>query len=186
MRAWYAAAALAWTLAGCGGGGGGGGAAPAAPMNGQVIAGSGLTGANVLPVTLDRGIDGSALNAPFVTVTVCAPGGVACVEIDRVLVGSGAVRRAGAQPGGGPAHRQQRRGAQPAFHSSRRRGRRHRRAGARGRDAGQQPARDGHGLHDRLARVLHHDLQGSRLHGEFPGQRLQRDLLLRFVAGAVR
>jgi hypothetical protein len=92
MKVWWVAAGLLLALGGCGGGGGEEGpvASPASSSAaGQVIPGPGIAGANVLRVTLDRGTDGSALNAPFVTVTVCQPGTSTCVDVDHVLVDTG-------------------------------------------------------------------------------------------------
>jgi hypothetical protein len=102
---WLGALALAAVLGACGGGGGDGTPA-AASSSTTTTAGTTSTGtpsagalpsapadlpvaANVLPVTLDRGTDGSALNAPFVSVTVCVPGTQNCTTIDHVLVDTG-------------------------------------------------------------------------------------------------
>jgi hypothetical protein len=91
-------------LAGCGGGGGDqvvtvtpsfGGAAPITTAT--IAAPAALTGTgvvisaarNVLSVTVDRGVRGTSFNAPFVTVTVCAPGGGNCTQIDHVMVDTG-------------------------------------------------------------------------------------------------
>lgn len=49
------------------------------------------TAANVLPIVLDRGTDLSAINSPFVTVTVCEPGTQACRSIDHILLDTGSV-----------------------------------------------------------------------------------------------
>ena len=67
-------------LASCGGGGSGDAPAPAAnaPLAGNVVA-----------VTVDRGPDGAAINSPFVSVTVCAPGTAECQTVDHVLVDTG-------------------------------------------------------------------------------------------------
>jgi hypothetical protein len=95
-------AVLCVVIAGCGGGGGGG--APAAPAPAPSVttgplaiatstrAGSGAlpaAAANVLPISFDRGVRGTAFNSPFVTVTVCTPGGSACRSIDHVLLDTG-------------------------------------------------------------------------------------------------
>jgi hypothetical protein len=92
---WLACAALA-ILAGCGGGGGGGGTPSATPgttntgsMVGAPITGPVIAGNNVLQVVVDQGANGSAINVPYVTVTVCAPGTSTCVDIDHVLVDTG-------------------------------------------------------------------------------------------------
>ncbi|MBK0391997.1 DUF3443 family protein [Ramlibacter algicola] len=90
--------ACALVLAACGGGGGGGSAtktvepvfAGVAPLSAPTNAPTGFgptptAAANVLPVVVDRGIRGTAFNAPFVTVTVCVPGGT-CADIDHVIV----------------------------------------------------------------------------------------------------
>ena len=45
--------------------------------------------ANEVRITVDRGTDGSAVNSPFVDVTVCAPGGAQCTTIDHVLLDTG-------------------------------------------------------------------------------------------------
>jgi hypothetical protein len=42
----------------------------------------------MLAITVDRGPDGSALNSPFVSVTVCRPGTTACQTVNHVLVDS--------------------------------------------------------------------------------------------------
>jgi hypothetical protein len=116
---WFAA--LAFTLAvlaGCGGGSSD--PAPAASATTPPPA-PGAAGANVVPVIVDTGNDGSAFNTPFVSVTVCQPGTAACQTIDHVLVDTAsyglrltaasagalalpAVSNAGGQPVGECAH----------------------------------------------------------------------------------
>jgi hypothetical protein len=66
-------------LSGCGGGGGGGDSG--GPVNPTPIA------RNVLPITVDRGPAPVAnINIPYVSVTICAPGGsTVCQTIDHVL-----------------------------------------------------------------------------------------------------
>ena len=71
---------LAALLAGCGGGGGSGDA-PASAVPTSV--------ANTLAITVDRGPDGTSINSPFVTVTVCVPGTTDCRTVDHVLVDTG-------------------------------------------------------------------------------------------------
>jgi hypothetical protein len=79
---WFAALGLALTvLAGCGGGSSG----PATSASAGTPA-PGAAGANVVPITVDTGNDGSAFNTPFVSVTVCQPGTTTCQTIDHVLV----------------------------------------------------------------------------------------------------
>ncbi|WP_427911845.1 DUF3443 domain-containing protein [Ramlibacter sp. MMS24-I3-19] len=97
---WLAALALSLLLAACGGGGGGGSVpapAPATPSSttstpapavGSVSA-SVDAAANVLAMVVDRGVNGSAINSPYVTVTVCQPGTSVCQDIDHVLVDTG-------------------------------------------------------------------------------------------------
>ena len=70
---------LAALLAGCGGGGSG--SAPASSVSTPV--------ANTLAITVDRGPDGTSINSPFVTVTVCVPGTTDCRTVDHVLVDTG-------------------------------------------------------------------------------------------------
>ena len=60
----------------CGGGSGGGTLTPA-------------TGTNVAPVIVDAGPGGTAVNLPFVTVTVCAPGTTSCQTLDHILLDTG-------------------------------------------------------------------------------------------------
>jgi hypothetical protein len=80
---WAMAAGLA--LAGCGGGGSG----PSTPATDPTAATAGTSlpaNGNVLAVTVDRGTDGSSVNVPYVSVTVCDPGTENCRTIDHVLV----------------------------------------------------------------------------------------------------
>jgi hypothetical protein len=77
---WFAALALA-ALASCGGGSSG--PAPAATADTPAPS---AAGANVVPITVDTGNDGSAFNTPFVSVTICQPGTTTCRTIDHVLV----------------------------------------------------------------------------------------------------
>lgn len=102
-RRWVATA-CASALVACGGGGAGAGGSTAssgaaAPTSTPPLsfgppatAGSGslpAAAANVLPITFDRGVRGTSFNAPFVTVSVCTPGGSTCRDIDHVLVDTG-------------------------------------------------------------------------------------------------
>lgn len=70
-------------LAGCGGGGGGG----ASGASNQVF--SATQAANAVNVTVDQKF--GFVNAPYVTVTICAPGTSNCATIDHVLVDTGSV-----------------------------------------------------------------------------------------------
>lgn len=45
--------------------------------------------ANAVAITVDSGTDGSAINSPFVQVTVCVPGTSTCQTIDHVLLDTG-------------------------------------------------------------------------------------------------
>jgi hypothetical protein len=63
-------------LSACGGGGGSSVVAPP-------------TGTNVAAVIVDAGPGGTAVNLPFVSVTVCTPGGANCQVIDHVLLDTG-------------------------------------------------------------------------------------------------
>ncbi|HAT30779.1 MAG TPA: hypothetical protein DCW29_07990 [Janthinobacterium sp.] len=78
--------ACAWLTA-CGGGGGGSdSAAVAAPGATAVVAAA----ANTAPMTVDQGPGTrAALNAPYVSVTICKPGTTTCQTIDHVLVDTG-------------------------------------------------------------------------------------------------
>ena len=103
IRPWLvraAALALALALSACGGGGGGNDlSAPAAPVpSAPADAPTPATSTppvadavNVLPIVLDRGTDQTAINSPFVTVTVCEPGTQNCRTIDHILLDTGSV-----------------------------------------------------------------------------------------------
>lgn len=96
---WLATLAAALLLAACGGGGGGGtppasapatsASTPTATPAGGAVTSTVAAGANVLPMVVDRGVDGTAINSPYVTVTVCQPGTQVCQDIDHVLVDTG-------------------------------------------------------------------------------------------------
>ena len=83
------AATAALVLASCGGGGSG----PPAAMDAVSTPAPGTalppSGPNVLAITVDRGTDGTAINVPFVAVTVCQPGTDNCLTIDHVVVDTG-------------------------------------------------------------------------------------------------
>lgn len=92
--AWLAAIALSLLLAACGGGGGG--SAPAAaptsrttPTPVSSVSAAVDPAPNVLTMVVDRGLNGNAINSPYVTVTVCQPGTAVCQDIDHVLVDTG-------------------------------------------------------------------------------------------------
>jgi hypothetical protein len=109
MRAWrsqlalWAGAALLATLVACGGGGEGGNTTSTSSGTGTTTSGTtggngtgGITtpiavapAPNVLAISVDTGTDGSAINSPFVSVTVCVPGTQACSTVDHVLVDTG-------------------------------------------------------------------------------------------------
>jgi hypothetical protein len=72
MARTLAGAVLMLALSACGGGSGGGGLT--------------VTGTNVAAVVVDAGPGGTAINLPFVTVTICLPGTTTCQTIDHVLV----------------------------------------------------------------------------------------------------
>lgn len=109
LRAWVARCATIALLAmvtACGGGSSGGSPAPATSAGGSGTGGStGSTGstnttppngftpvaaaANVVSIVVDKGTDGSAVDSPFVTVTLCVPATQTCQSIDHVLVDTG-------------------------------------------------------------------------------------------------
>lgn len=77
-------------LAGCGGGGGDNPAALTGDTVGtSSVAAPAVTGANVLQILVDKGTDGTSINSPFVTVTVCQPGTATCVDVDHVVLDTG-------------------------------------------------------------------------------------------------
>lgn len=78
-------------IAACGGGGsggGGGGSASAGTTSAQTPTPSTAQPINVAAISVDHGIAGVP-NMPFVSVTVCSPGGAHCQTIDHVLVDTG-------------------------------------------------------------------------------------------------
>lgn len=98
-----AMAVCALVMTGCGGGGGGGGAGlPASlPATGSTPgtggtsppSGGGATvaGPNVTAIILDAGPAGATgiVNAPYVSLTVCAPGTSSCQTIDHIILDTG-------------------------------------------------------------------------------------------------
>ncbi|MBW4052581.1 MAG: DUF3443 family protein [Proteobacteria bacterium] len=73
-------------LAGCGGNSGGGVITSTAGNTGN----SGGHAANTVTMTVDNGPNGDAVDTPFITVTVCAPGSTTnCQQIDHVEVDTG-------------------------------------------------------------------------------------------------
>jgi hypothetical protein len=80
---WFAALALTVAaLAGCGGGS----SDPSPAASTTTPTPTPGAAANVVPIVVDTGNDGSAFNTPFVSVTVCQPGTTTCQTIDHVLV----------------------------------------------------------------------------------------------------
>jgi hypothetical protein len=82
-----AALALAAALVACGGGGSD--SPPPARAATDSVSAPVVAGDNVVAVTLDEGVDGTAVNSPYVSVTVCQPGTQTCQVIDHVLVDTG-------------------------------------------------------------------------------------------------
>lgn len=70
-------------LCGCGGGGGGGDGSESDSVT--------IDAPNEVAVVVDGGPTGIAINLPFTTVTVCAPGTSNCKTIDHVLIDTGSV-----------------------------------------------------------------------------------------------
>jgi hypothetical protein len=115
----WCAVGLLLTLAACGGGSEDTAEAAHASSNGAAVGPVGTAGNSAVPalarnevkITVDGGIDGSAVNSPFVEVTLCAPGGGKCTTIDHVLLDTGssglriAASALGAQLAGLPAVR---------------------------------------------------------------------------------
>lgn len=85
LAAW-SAVVLVMLLSACGGGGGDN--SSSTPTNGPVSV-TVTPGPNVATLVVDQGTDGTAVNSPFVTVTVCMPGTATCQSIDHVLVDTG-------------------------------------------------------------------------------------------------
>lgn len=84
---------IACFITACGGGGGGSGGASSvsntsSPSSTSNSSPATVLAANVAAITVDRGVSGVP-NMPFVSVTVCTPGGASCQTIDHVLVDTG-------------------------------------------------------------------------------------------------
>ncbi len=79
--------AFSVTLVACGGGGGGGSAAPAGSSTAATVP---VVLTNVVPIVVDNGPAGNAVNVPYATVTVCQAGSTSqCQTIDHVLLDTG-------------------------------------------------------------------------------------------------
>ena len=80
----YLITVLFLLLAGCGGGGSGGSSSstPTTPSTPTPLA-------NTVPITVDGTF--GAINRPYVSVTICAPGSSTCTTVDHVLVDTGSV-----------------------------------------------------------------------------------------------
>ncbi|MGF6595606.1 hypothetical protein P3T23_000313 [Paraburkholderia sp. GAS448] len=83
MKNLFWALSLALLLCACGGGGGDA-STPAASNSSPAT--PAVSSANTVPVTIDGSY--SAVNVPYVTITVCAPGTTNCATVDHVLVDS--------------------------------------------------------------------------------------------------
>lgn len=85
--------AIVLALAACGGGGGSSGpngsSASLAPSTPPVSVPASPAAANAVALVADQGIDGTAVNTPFVDVVVCMPGTSTCRTIDHVMVDTG-------------------------------------------------------------------------------------------------
>jgi hypothetical protein len=79
----FCAGCVLLLVSACGGGGGDGGSTSSAA--------SPQSGPNVAPIVVDLGPSAAVgvVNTPFVTVTLCAPGGTACQTIDHISVDTG-------------------------------------------------------------------------------------------------
>jgi hypothetical protein len=100
MKKLFAVFALALLLAACGGGGSGSSAASDSSATqgsgGTTVSGGSSGGStassttgNVVSVTVDNRYN--FLNAPYVSVTICAPGTTRCATIDHVILDTGSV-----------------------------------------------------------------------------------------------
>jgi hypothetical protein len=89
------ALAIVLALAACGGGGGSSNSAPSgssassAPTTPPVSVAPWPPAANAVALVADQGIYGTAVNTPFVDVTICVPGSSTCQVIDHVMVDTG-------------------------------------------------------------------------------------------------
>jgi hypothetical protein len=85
MNRWAVVICAALALAGCLGGGGSSSGTPSVSNNPAPG-----TAQNVLPVIVDAGpANTNTINVPFVSVTICAPGGSNCQTIDHVILDTG-------------------------------------------------------------------------------------------------
>lgn len=88
----FGAFAIVLALAACGGGGGSspsGSSASSAATLPAVSVPAWAPAPNAVALVADQGIDGTAVNTPFVDVIVCAPGSSTCQTIDHVMVDTG-------------------------------------------------------------------------------------------------
>ncbi|WP_081765188.1 DUF3443 family protein [Robbsia andropogonis] len=90
ITGWLAGLIAVGMLAGCGGGGGSSSSSNSAT---SAAATSTIAAAdtNVSTITVQQGPNANLANAPFVTVTVCAPGSSTCDTINNVIVDTGSV-----------------------------------------------------------------------------------------------
>ena len=88
LAAMLLAACLTAACGGGGGGGGGGSGGGASSVSNTSQAPVVSAQPNVAPISVDHGVSGVP-NMPFVSVTICAPGGTNCQTIDHVLVDTG-------------------------------------------------------------------------------------------------
>ena len=80
---------LAFLLSSCGGGGS---SADSNNLSRVVVSETSVVGANVMPIVVDSGPAGgnnNAVNVPFVTVTICAPGTTICQTVDHIILDTG-------------------------------------------------------------------------------------------------
>lgn len=88
----FGAFAIVLALAACGGGGGSspsGSSASSAATLPAVSVPAWAPAPNAVALVADQGIDGTAVNTPFVDVIVCTPGSSTCQTIDHVMVDTG-------------------------------------------------------------------------------------------------
>lgn len=89
MKKLFSVFLVALTLAACGGGGGSSGGTSGSSSASSTPPASTAATANVVNVTVDKTYD--FINAPYVSLTVCAPGTNNCATIDHVMVDTGSV-----------------------------------------------------------------------------------------------
>lgn len=88
MSIWLVGLLTACMLSACGGGGGSSSSSASTSAATSTIA---AAASNVLTIKVQQGPETGLINAPFVTITVCAPNSSTCDTVDNVILDTGSV-----------------------------------------------------------------------------------------------